>query len=207
MKKVAETPYVREQLGEGIPSWVPGRRPRGDTPMTCLVFIILCIVGSIWGYYRFFHNRALENAGKDIIIVDTDDPDARNTYLRRMRDPLLPSVRMAGVTTRDACNEILTGKIKDPTLGNERLNPAENRLRELIGEVNGQGAPKQFTEIHRKLAQSVGQYWKAVSLVRQGLGAKDTKDKNRLFKSAREELGRALQSYNQAEAGIRNATR
>lgn len=194
---------MRMDGADRAPGWRPGGRPRGDTPMTCLMIIIVAIVGGIWGYYKYFHNRALENAGKDIIIVTTEDPESRNTYLRRMRDPLIPAVRAAANNTTAACTEILTGKIKDPTLANDKLTPVENRLREVMGEVNSQGVPKQFTEMHRKLAQSVGFYWRAVVLVRQGLAAKESKDKLAAFKKANGELRKGKAAFTYAEQNLK----
>lgn len=187
------------------PGWVPGGRPRGDTPLTCLVVIIVSLIGMVWGYYHFFHNRALENAGKDIIISTATDDETRNNYLRRMRINLIPAVLHMGRKTRVLSAQVFNGKIKDPAVAEESILPIENRLRELIGEINNQNAPKNHADMHRKLAASVGLYWQTLVKIRKGLVAKEASEQKILFKEARQDLAKADAGCKYADNALNKA--
>lgn len=189
------------------PAWIPGTRPRGDAPITCLVIIILAMIGGVWAYYHFFHNRALENAGKEIIINATTNDESRNNYVRRMRTTHVPAVRRMGEETRKLAVQVFKGKLKDPAEVEESILPIENRLRELITEVNNQGTPKQFAELHRKLAISVGLYWQTLVKIRKGLAAKETSEKTAFLKEARTHLGQADANFRQVARGIQEVSR
>ncbi|GEM_PF-2457503 len=188
------------------PAWVPGTRPRGDAPVTCLVLIIVTLIGAVWGYYYFFHNRALENAGKEIVVNSTTNDESRNNYLRRMRTNHIPAVRRMGLETRKFALQVFNGKIKDPEAAEEAIAPIENRLRELIDEVNSQGTPKQYAAIHRKLAASVGQYWQTLVKIRKGLAAKETREQKAFFKEARGHLKEADTNFRATDNAIKAAT-
>jgi hypothetical protein len=187
------------------PAWVPGTRPRGDAPLTCLGIIILVLVGAVWGYYHFLHDRALENAGKEIVISSTTTDEARNNYLRRMRTNHVPAVRRMGQETRKFAIQVFNGKVKDSETAEELIRPIETRLRDLISEVNSQGAPKQFAEVHRKLAIAVGEYWQTLVKIRKGLRAKETSEQKALFKEAQKHLKTADANYSTADRAIRAA--
>jgi len=184
------------QVAGRRPAWVPGTRPRGDAPITCLVLIIVSLIGAVWGYYHFFHNRALENAGKEIVITSTTTDESRNNYVRRMRTTHVPAVRQIGSATRKFAFQVFNGKIKDPETAEKAIAPIENRLRELIDEVNSQGTPKEFADIHRKLATSVGLYWQTLVKIRKGLVAKESSEQKALFKEARGHLNQADANFN-----------
>lgn len=197
------TPHIR--LAGRRPAWIPGTRPRGDAPITCLVIIIVALIGAVWGYYHFFHNRALENAGKEIVINSTTNDESRNNYLRRMRTNHVPAVRRMGLETRKLSVQVFNGKIKEPEAAEELILPIENRLRELIEEVNSQGTPKQYAEIHRKLALSVGQYWLTLVKIRKGLAAKETSEQKAFFKEARAHLKEADANFHTTDNAIKAA--
>lgn len=189
------------------PGWVPGGRPRGDSPATCLVIIIVMIVGSVWGYYKFLHNRALEKAGEEIVITSDADPTAVNAYRLRMRDTLIPSLRLLGADVNTFVMEVTSGKRKNATEINDKITELENKLREEIGEVNGQGAPKQFSSTHKLMAQSVGAYWRALVALREGMGAEDSKIKTKFFQEARNQSGKGMKNFNMADANIKASLR
>ncbi len=194
-------------LGGGrVPGWVPGARPRGDAPVNCLIMIILVIVGSVWAYYHFFHDRALENAGKDIVITNSTDDAARNNYVGRMRDRHIPSVRNWGSQTREACRQVMYGKLTGAEAIESRFNQMDMRLRDLIEEVNSQSAPKEFARVHRQLAESIGLYWKAMEKTKQGVAAKEADQQKRLYAEARGLLAKADTSFNSAERAIKRVT-
>lgn len=189
------------------PAWVPGKRPRGDSPATCLVIIIAMIVGSVWGYYKFLHNRSLEKAGEEIVVLSGDDPSAVNAYKLRMRDTLLPSLKMLGSEVNGFVLEVVGGKRKNATEINDKITDLENRLREEIGEVNGQGCPKQFSSTHKLMAQSVGAFWRSLVALRDGVGEEDAKAKTRLFTEAKNLAGKGMKNFNMAESNIQAALR
>lgn len=189
------------------PGWVPGGRPRGDSPATCLVIIIVMIVGSVWGYYKFLHNRALEKAGEEIVITSDEDSTAVNAYRLRMRDTLIPSLKMLGGEVNTFVMEVTSGKRKNATEINDKITDLENRLREEIGEVNGQGSPRQFSNTHKLMAQSVGAYWRSLVALRAGMAEEDAKAKKRLFTEARNLSGKGMKNFNMAESNIKASLR
>jgi len=193
--------------GEGaVPGWVAGRRPRGDAPVNCLIMIIVVIVGSVWAYHHFFHDRALENAGKDIVITNSTDDSARNNYVGRMRDRHIPSVRNWGSQTRDACRQVMRGKLTGADAIESKFNQLDVRLRDLIGEVNSQSAPKEFAATHRQLAESIGNYWKAMQKTKQGASAKEADEQKRLYEEARGLLAKADTAFKSSEKAIKRVT-
>ncbi|MGI5844992.1 MAG: hypothetical protein ACOX9B_12555 [Candidatus Xenobium sp.] len=187
------------------PAWVPGTRPRGDAPLTCLGIIILVLVGAVWGYYHFLHNRALENAGKEIVVNNTTTDEARNNYLRRMRVNHIPAVRRMGEETRKFSVQVFNGKVKDSETAEELIRPIETRLREVIDEVNSQVSPKQFAEVHRKLAIAVGEYWQTLVKIRKGLRAKETSEQKAFFKEAKGHLKTADANFSTTDRAIQAA--
>lgn len=189
------------------PAWIPGGRPRGDSPATCLVIIIVLIVGSVWGYYKFLHNRALENAGADIIVTSDEDSTAVNAYKLRMRDTLIPSLRLLGGEVNTFVMEVTSGKRKNATEINDKITDLENRLREEIGEVNGQGSPKQFAQTHKIMAQSVGAYWRALVALRNGVAEDESGAKKKYFQEARNQAGKGMKNFNIVDSNIKAAMR
>lgn len=188
------------------PRWVPGGRPRGDAPVNCMIIIILTIVGAVWSYYHFFYNRALDNAGKDIVISNSVDDAARNNYVGRMRDRHIPAVRNWGAQTRDACMKVIRGKMTDPEEIESRFNQVDAHLRELIGEVNAQSAPKEFATVHRQLAESIGFYWKALQTTREGLAAEEAGQQKRLYAEVKTLLAKGDTGFNSADRAIKAVT-
>lgn len=197
-------------LGPGVPLGAGrGRRPRGQNIFGCFLVIVVILAGLIWAYFAFWQNRALERAGQDITITTADDPEAFNTYKRRMRDYFVPEVRSLNNQVQSFVTRVRSGQLADASRRNEEMAQLIGKLRQTLNELNSVSAPNKqnLDQAHRALAVAIGYYYKALVNIKEAYKAETEGQKKKLLSASLVNFSKGQEQFNVGAGIIANSFR
>ena len=177
------------------------RRQAGDSPATCMLIIAGILVACALGYRYFWYDRALERAitAQDVAVSTSNDRDAYLSYRRRIRDKVNPMVKRLVEDGRKACMPVIRDKVKDVEETKSALNKCMEAQRSYIEEINSQTTPKDYEELHKSLAMSVGNIWKACNLCDKAMDITEPAEKKATLKEADRYLKNARKYQRRAQ--------
>ena len=181
---------IKNAKPQGGRYWYKGRRPLGDAPMTCLGIIIATIALGVWAYYHFWHNRSLEKAGQELTVVKKADTASTNAYRFRVRDRIQPAVSHLNKDVRKALIPIYKGKVTDKEETLSELNQLEEKMRDLISDVNEAIVPTKFEHMHKNFAECIGYDWQALCKAREAINTDEDAMAKSLIKESKSLLAK-----------------
>lgn len=142
------------------------QRPRGQSAVGCLLFLMALIAGGIWGYYKYLHNYSLKHAGEKITLLQEADPQTRLEYLRRMRDRAVYDVRAIGGELGEFLAALKKGRYTDPEAFKRKVGAIEARMRDTIGMLNGMGVPEPYVKGHKLTCLALKDFFHSLEAAR-----------------------------------------
>lgn len=189
-------------------SRIPGpnraHRRRGESFGSCLLVIILVLGGAMFAWYKFGKNRSLIKAGDDVLIMTKYSQDADLEYRKHFREH--NQGNSAGV--RVAMTKFYTDTVKGVYKGKssdfeQAYYETDQRLLDVIGELDMNQVPPKFVKDHKKLSKSFKYFYECIEFLRQGYAAEGDEQK-KLYEQAKGKLTEGLALSQTGETGIRS---
>lgn len=191
------------QKKRGGKSWCLSHGSRGDAPMTCMAIIVGAIILGVVAYRFLWKDRALERActAADITVNNRADTQAINTYRLRTRDKYQPGVNAMHKKYRKLCTAVYKEKISKEAFDKD-FRDLDEAIRNLLDDINEVIVPSKHADMHRNMAITLGNDWKAMCLAKEAFYATEASVK----KQKMEESKKALSDANKANEAVILAT-
>ncbi|MDO5296449.1 MAG: hypothetical protein Q4F00_07440 [bacterium] len=188
----------------GGKSWCLSHGSRGDAPMTCMAIIVGAIILGVVAYRFLWKDRALERActAQDITVNNRADTQAINTYRLRARDKYQPGVNAMHKRYRKLCTAVYKNKVGSKENFESDCLHLDEDIRTLLDDINEVIVPSKHADMHRNMAITLGNDWKAMCLAKEAYYATEESVK----KQKMEESKKALSNANKANEAVILAT-
>lgn len=139
------------------------RRPRGETFLNCLLFVIIFFGGIVWAYFHFMHNRNLDNPTTGHNIVETVDAETTNIYRKKMITDAFSKAENARIQILDLYKLTKKKNFRYDDSFDQEVKEITDKLRTTINDMKLKTVPKKFEKPHLACAEGVGELYKALN--------------------------------------------
>ncbi len=154
------------------------RRPRGETFLNCLLFVIIFFGGIVWAYFHFMHNRNLDNPTTGHNIVQTVDAETTNIYRKKMITDAFAKADYSRVQILDLYKMTKRKNFKYDDSFDQEVKEITDKLRTTINDMKLKTVPKQYEKPHLGCAEAIGELYKALNALHEMVQAETPASKD-----------------------------
>ena len=180
------------------------RRPRGETFLNCLLFVVVFFGGIVWAYFHFMHDRNLDNPKEGHNIVETVDTETANIYRKKMLKDELATIETCRKEILDLYKLTKKKNFRYDSSFDQEIHEITGELRNTINDMKLKTVPKKYAKPHITAAESIGEYYKAINALTEYVQAetptlkesaktkfnKHYKEGKKLYSKARPKFGK-----------------
>ncbi len=178
------------------------RRRAGESFGGCLFMIALVLGGSIWGYFKFFQNRALIQAGHNHNVDKNHNREAELAYMHKLRDTHFGNMARIRGDLSVFFNDVTVKKkytMNDSGSFDQRYTELVGELRDHVEEFDQLLVPELMNNAHAKISHSHKTYYESLLLLKKGF-YEEKDDQKRDYKEARKTFAAAWKEDLDGEA-------